>query len=87
MNDVTPARGHVLATLLFAIPLALMGLHVAGWPGLLAGALVGAMIAARMLMRGALESSSIDVPAVIIAADFRRESNVYEHTDKLSTLR
>ena len=67
MRHAFPLSGQAVATLLFALPLAALGFRVATWGGLMAGGLVGAVIAARLLMRGVAEAGSLSSPAVIIA--------------------
>ena len=58
MKITYATRSHLVATLMFSAPLAGLGFQVAAWWGAGAGAVVGAVIAARMMLRGIAEPAA-----------------------------
>ena len=66
MKIAFSTRSHLLATLMFSVPLAALGFQAAAWWGVIAGAVVGAVIAARMMLRAALEPATSQTQTVIL---------------------
>ena len=67
MNHAPSARSHALVTLIFATTLAVLGFQVAAGWGVIGGALVGAMIASRVLLRRAARDASEAPPIIVVA--------------------
>lgn len=63
MNHGLSTRSRLLISVCFAVPLAILGFQVAAWWGVIGGALVGAMLASRVLVRRATSS---DTPAILL---------------------
>ena len=68
MKNAFSARTQLLISTFVALPLAILGFQVAAGWGAIGGVLVGAMLASRVLLRGALDESS-RMPAVLVIPD------------------
>ena len=68
MHTTYFTRGYLVAIVLFGLPLAALGYQAASWWGVVAGAVVGAVVADRMIRRGSVEAAASQAHAVIPSA-------------------